>query len=155
MTDVDHRAAISGLLCEYSDRIDGGDLDGVGALFAAATYRTVGSPIVLTGADEVAGAQHAVVRLYDGVPRTAHHLSNVRIDLAADGSSARARSRFAVHFAPPGEGPRVIITGRYDDRLALVDGQWRFTDREITIDHYGDLRGHLRTDLVGFGDPTA
>ncbi len=151
MDPVD-RQAIVDLLHEYAFRIDGGDLDGVGALFADATYRTVGSDVTLRGADEVAAAQRFVVRLYDGSPRTHHDITNTVV-AAAGPDAATGRSYFTVTFAPPGEGPRPILTGRYEDRFARgSDGTWRFTDRLIHLDQVGDLSGHLHLDR--FTPPT-
>lgn len=148
---ADERDAIADLLFEYAARIDGGDLAGVGALFSHATYRTVGSPVVLQGAAEVQAAQEAVVRLYDGVPRTHHVVTNVRVVLADDGLTAMASSYFAVLFAPPDGVPGVILTGRYQDALEKTGGAWRFTDRLIHLDQIGDLSGHLRLDRVQLG----
>jgi 3-phenylpropionate/cinnamic acid dioxygenase small subunit len=145
------RDAISDLLFEYAARIDTGDLAGVGALFEHATYRTAGSPVVLRGAQEVRAAQETVVRLYDGVPRTHHVVTNVRVAVAPDARTATASSYFAVLFAPPGAAPSVILTGRYEDALEHVDSTWRFTDRLIHLDQIGDLSGHLHLDRVQLG----
>ncbi len=148
------RDAVTDLLFEYTYRIDAGDLDGVGALFADATYRTVGSDVVLRGAAEVTAAQRFVVRLHDGSPRTHHDVGNVIVAVDPSGTTATSRSYFTVTFAPPrpGEGPRVILTGRYEDAFALVDRTWRFTDRLIHMDQVGDLSEHLHLDR--FTPPT-
>ncbi len=142
------RHAVTDLLFEYTYLIDAGDLDGVGALFADATSRTVGSDVVLRGAAEVTAAQRFVMRLYDGSPRTHHDVGNVIVAFEPAGTRATSRSYFTVTFAPPGpgEGPRVILTGRYEDSFALVDGAWRFTDRLIHMDQLGDLSEHLHLD---------
>jgi hypothetical protein len=142
------RDAITDLLYEYTYRIDAGDLDGVGDLFADATYRTVGSDVVLRGRDEVTAAQRFVMRLYDGSPRTHHNVGNVIVRVEPSGTAATSRSYFTVTFQPPGpgEGPRVILTGRYEDRFERVDGQWRFADRLIHMDQVGDLSEHLQLD---------
>jgi hypothetical protein len=150
---ADHRAAVADLLFEYAARIDGGDLAGVGALFAHANYRTAGSPVALRGAAEVQAAQETVVRLYDGVPCTHHVVTNVRVTVAPDRETATASSYFAVIFAPPGSPPATILTGRYEDTFEHADGAWRFTDRLIHLDQIGDLSGHLHLDRVQLGEP--
>ena len=37
-----------------------------------------------------------------------------------------------------------IIAGRYSDRFERVDGVWRFSERIIHPELYGDLSHHLR-----------
>jgi 3-phenylpropionate/cinnamic acid dioxygenase small subunit len=144
------RHAITDLLFQYAHLIDAGELDAVGLLFSHATYRTVGHDVVLSGATEVTGAQRYVMRLYDGSPRTHHNISNVIVQLDATGTQATSRSYFTVLFHSPTSGadPHVILTGRYNDTFACVDGTWRFTDRLITMDQVGDLREHLRLDRL-------
>jgi 3-phenylpropionate/cinnamic acid dioxygenase small subunit len=151
VSPADDRDAIADLLFEYCSRIDAGDLAGVGALFAHATYRTFGSPVVLRGASEVQAAQETVVKLYDGSPRTHHVVTNVRVVVAADGAAATAASYFAVVWAAPDGPPGIILTGRYEDTLEKADGAWRFTDRLIHLDQIGDLSGHLHLDRVQLG----
>lgn len=146
MTDADDRAAIAELFHEYGARLDAGDLEGVAELFAHATYRAEGSAFVLEGAEEVLAAQRSAVRLYDGSPRTHHNITNVTVDL--DGDTASARAHYTVIFAPPGEPPEIILTGRYLDRFERVNGVWRYTDRLATFDQVGDLGRHLHLELL-------
>lgn len=146
-TAPDDREAITDLLIEYAERIDAGDLAGMAALFADATYRTAGTDIVLQGADEVGRVQEHLVRRYDGSPRTRHLVANVRV--ALDGDRATSRSAFLVLFTPPDGEPRIVVSGRYHDAFERVDGTWRFADRLIHLDHVGDLSGHLHLDRLG------
>jgi len=147
---TDERTAITDLLFEYAHLIDAGDLDGVGALFADSTYRTMGHEVVLRGAAEVSGAQRYVMRLYGGSPRTHHNVSNVIVQVDGSGREATSRAYFTVVFHPPtpGSDPRVILTGRYEDTFTCVDGRWRFTDRLIHMDQVGDLSEHLRLERL-------
>jgi len=147
---ADARAAITDLLFEYAHLIDAGELDAVGALFADATYRTVGHDVVLRGAADVTGAQRYVMRLYDGSPRTHHNIGNVTVSMDPSGATATSRAYFTVIFHPPapGQDPRVILTGRYEDTFACEDGTWQFTDRLIHMDQVGDLSEHLHLDRL-------
>jgi len=149
VAEADDVRAISDLLFDYAARIDSGDLEGVAALFDTSTYRTEGTDVVLTGASEVLAAQRHIVRLYDGTPRTHHNITNLRVVIGADGVSAEAHSYYSVVFAGPGDEPRTILTGRYDDAFEKTDGRWRFVDRLIHLDQVGDLRGHLHLDRLG------
>jgi len=140
MSAGDDRAAITALVMGYAERIDGGDLAGVAALFADATYG--GAQGGYRGAEAVREVLESRVILYDGIPRTKHVTTNLVIEL--DGYAAAARSYFTVLQATPELPLQTIIAGRYDDRFARTAGAWRFTARVIHIDLVGDLRFHLR-----------
>ena len=36
-----------------------------------------------------------------------------------------------------------IVVGRYVDRVARVDGEWRFVRRRMIPEHWGDVAQHL------------
>jgi len=153
---VDDRFAIADLVHEYAARIDAGDLEGMAELFEHATYRTAGTAVVLTGSAEVLAAQRHLVRLYEGTPRTQHQVTNLRVEVDEEAGAAIARSSFTVQFAPPGEGPRPILSGRYEDAFTRgADGSWSFADRLIHLDLVGDLSQHLHLDRLGDAAPGA
>jgi 3-phenylpropionate/cinnamic acid dioxygenase small subunit len=143
---VSDRDDITRLLHVYAERVDAGDFAGVAELFVGASYRTAGIDGELTG-DDVGTVMARTVKLYDGVPRTKHVVTNVIVDLDEDGATAAARSYFTVVPPPPGQAPAIIVTGRYHDRFARTDGTWHFTDRLIHIDQTGDLSAHLTLQL--------
>ena len=134
--DVD---AIRALIVAYGARIDGGDLDGVAALFAHATWRSGGR--VLTGASEVRSVYDDVI-LYDGIPRTQHAMSNVVVDV--DGDAATAQCSFTVFQAVDGFPLQAVLAGRYHDTMARASAGWEFRDRVIHADLLGDLSRHMR-----------
>ncbi len=136
------RAAIEALIFGYAERLDAGDLAGVAALFAGATYRSQAGG-AYAGAAAVQAVLEAAVLLYDGIPRTRHVTTN--LILACDGDAATARSYFTVLQAAEGLPLQPIVAGRYHDGFARVDGVWRFTDRLIFVDLVGDVSRHLRT----------
>jgi len=142
MSAADDRAAIAALITDYAERIDTGDLTGLAALFADATYRSAQGGLY-RGADAVREVLERLVILYDGVPRTKHVTTNLVIELAGD--TAAARSYFTVLQAVDGLSLQPIVAGRYHDRFARADGGWRFTERLIYMDLVGDLHDHLRT----------
>jgi ketosteroid isomerase-like protein len=135
--------AIRALIHEYAERIDGGDLDGLAALFADATWGSPGRGEPLRGTDQVRHAYDGVI-LYDGIPCTKHVISNVTIEISEDGAAATARSYFTVLQARPDLPLQAIIAGRYHDRFQRIDGRWRFADRQIVPDLIGDLSRHMR-----------
>ena len=139
--------AIRALIHEYAERIDLGDLDGLAALFADATWGSPGRGTPLRGTEQVRRGYDGVI-LYDGIPCTKHVISNVTIEIADDGVTATARSYFTVLQARPDLPLQPIIAGRYQDRFERVAGRWRFADRQIIPDLIGDLSRHLR-DAAG------
>ena len=141
MSGGDDRAAITALIYGYAERIDAGDLAGVAALFADATYRSDRGGLY-RGADAVRAVLERVVVLYEGVPRTKHVTTNLVVELAGD--AATARSYFTVFQAAPGGPLQAIVAGRYHDRFERAGGGWRFADRLIFMDLIGDLSRHLR-----------
>ena len=138
-SDVD---AITSLIMIYAERLDAGDLDGVAALFAHATWRSPARADPLRGAEAVRRAYDGVL-LYDGIPCTRHVVTNVVVEVGS-AEQATARSYFTVFQARPDFPLQPIIAGRYHDAFARVDGAWRFVDRCILPDLVGDLSRHLR-----------
>jgi hypothetical protein len=140
---ADSRAAITALVHLYAERLDGGDLEGVAALFADATYGAAGGP-VRRGSAEVLAAIHAVLVLHDGVPRTKHVITNLTIDVDDGAGTAAARSYFTVLQATAALPLQPILAGRYHDRFRRAGGEWRFAERLIHMDLVGDLSRHVR-----------
>jgi hypothetical protein len=139
---------IAHLVFTYAERLDAGDLPGVAASFAHATYGQAGGPS-RRGDAEVLGALRARRVLHDGSPRTRHVITNLIIDVDESGDAARARSYFTVLQATTTLSPRPILAGRYQDRFARVDGTWRFAERLIHVDLVGELGQHLREPPAG------
>jgi len=133
--------AITALVHGYAERLDGGDLDGVAALFADATYGRAGGP-VRRGAAAVREALR-VVKLHAGSPRTKHVVTNLVVDVDEAAGHAAARSYFTVLQATATLPLQTILAGRYEDRFVRRDGTWRFSERVIHLDLTGDLREHL------------
>jgi hypothetical protein len=147
---VHDEQAIANLVFTYAARLDAGDIAGVAELFAAGTFRGVqpdGTVHVATGAPEVARYLR-MVRIYDdGTPRTKHVTTNLHIEVDPEHATANCRSYFSVLQAvPPDFPPQVIIAGRYEDRFAHDGDRWRFVDRLIYSDLFGDLTRHLKLD---------
>jgi 3-phenylpropionate/cinnamic acid dioxygenase small subunit len=146
---ADARDAVARLLFAYAERVDAGDFSGVAQLFEHATYRAVtGDQIgVRTGAAEVQQQfEELTMRHEDGTPSTKHVVTNVAVDVVDGAGTATSRSYFTVLQARPTLPLQIVIAGRYHDEFALVDGEWRFTDRLIICDLIGDLSQHLSVD---------
>jgi 3-phenylpropionate/cinnamic acid dioxygenase small subunit len=137
------RAAITALVHAYAERLDAGDLAGVAALFANATYGAESGP-VRKGEAAVLAALRSAVILHDGLPRTKHVLTNLFVAVDADAGTAVAHSSFTVLQATPALPLQVVIAGRYRDGFRQARGEWEFAERRIHLDMVGELREHVR-----------
>jgi len=136
--------AIRSLLGEYCERIDLGDFDGVGELFAHGALADEHGHELARGADAVAAFYAAGTRLQEGgTPRTKHLVANTVLDVDDPAGTATARSSYLVLQATDALALQPIITGRYRDAFERVDGTWRFTERRFLVDLVGDLSHHL------------
>jgi SnoaL-like domain len=136
---------ILALMKEYCDSIDRGDLDACAALFRGGRWGIAGN---LAEGEIAVRAQLANVTLYDGQPRTRHLMSNVLIEVAADGAQATARSCLMVMQGVPPDFPlQPIFIGSYHDVFAREGEQWHFRERVIFPDLIGDLSRH-RSDMA-------
>lgn len=141
---ADDYFAIQNLIYRYCDRIDRGDFDGIGALFAHAAIHVPALPEPLRGAARIAGMYREFTRVYpdSGTPKTRHVTSNVIIEPDGE-AAARAQSYVLVHQAAPELPLQPIIGGRYFDRFEKVGGTWRFSERRMEMDLFGNLSAHL------------
>jgi 3-phenylpropionate/cinnamic acid dioxygenase small subunit len=134
---------IANLLYRYAEYIDAGDLSGAASLFEHARIR-VGAEDTID-ATRLLGIWKSLIVLHpDGTPRTKHVTTNPIIEVDEDAGTANCRSYYTV-LQQTDEFPlQTIVTGRYHDRFERVDGQWRFSYRDLTlIDMVGDVSHHL------------
>lgn len=61
----------------------------------------------------------------------ARHWTNNHV---VDGDGDEATHSCYLNLIQTKDGGSSIVTGRYDDKLRKVDGQWRFTERNVTPD---------------------
>lgn len=134
---------IPNLLYRYADAIDAGRFDEAASLFDHGAVLVQGRRI--EGREVIAAMWRRWVRRYpDGTPRTRHLVTNPLIELSEDGLAARCRSQWTLLQATDNLPLQVVATGRYDDRFALLDGRWHFTERRYAgIDLNGDTSAHL------------
>jgi 3-phenylpropionate/cinnamic acid dioxygenase small subunit len=141
---ADDYFAIQNLIYRYCERIDRGDFAGIAQLFAHAEIHVPALPAPVRGVAAIEAMYTQFTRLYPetGTPRTRHVTSNVIIE--PDGAdAARAQSYVLVHQATDVLPLQPIIGGRYYDRFAKTEGAWRFTERRMEMDLFGNLSAHL------------
>jgi len=133
---------IQNLLHEYAARLDQGDLDGLGQLFAHAEVHIPGRSTPVTRDPQLLTRLFRdFLQLYEGKPRTRHVISNLRI-WPAGSNRATAHSYVMVFQQAGALALQPIIGGDYQDRLEKVNGVWRFSERVIGNDLFGDLSAH-------------
>ena len=105
------------------------------------------------GREAVLEMYQSTTRLYeDGTPRTKHLVTNPIILVEEDESQAAARSYFTVLQSTPELPLQPIITGRYEDKFERVDNAWRFTQRRMLPQYFGDLSQHLLIEVDDLPD---
>ena len=140
---LDAQDKINRILIEYCDAIDSGDFKRAGKLFEKGTwFYDPNSPI--TGAETATKFLEDLVILYDGVPKTRHTLSNVRIDVSDDMRTAHAECNAVVFQVVPNSTPEIIFIGAYDDSFVCDEDGWRIHERRFSCDGIGDLSKHLK-----------
>ncbi len=134
---------IANLLYRYAECIDTGDLAGAAALFEHARIRV--GPEDTIDAARLLGIWKSLIVLHaDGTPRTKHVTTNPIIEIDEDAGIATCRSYYTVLQQTEQLPLQTIVAGRYHDRFERVDGQWRFSYRDLTlIDMVGDVSRHL------------
>lgn len=137
-------AAIQGLVHRYPLLLDAGRLDELGRLFAEADvyFESLPEPVRNDPA-RITAMFRDFVQLYDGSPRTRHQMANLIIE--ADGPGrARASCSVVVFQQTAALALQPIITGDYRDRFVKMDNVWRFSERRIANDLFGNLSAHGR-----------
>jgi hypothetical protein len=141
---ADDYFAIQNLIYRYCDRIDRADFAGLAQLFEHAQIHVPALPAPVQGVAAIEAMYAQFTRVYPqtGTPRTKHVTSNVIIEPAGE-SAARSQSYILVHQATEALPLQPIIGGRYFDRFAKVHGVWRFTERRMEMELFGNLSAHL------------
>ncbi|MEM9177939.1 MAG: nuclear transport factor 2 family protein [Myxococcota bacterium] len=153
MPDAVDYFRIQNLLHLYSEAVDQGAFDEVGALFRHADVYFPGddAPSVQAGRGDFGVHLAKWTRRFDetgGTPRTRHLCTNLIIEFDDD-RHARTRTYFVVFQGTDTLPLQPIITGSYHDRFEKVDGDWRFSERRELVGETGDLSAHLLQTYAG------
>jgi hypothetical protein len=144
LSDGDH---IRNLLGEYCHRIDAGDFEGVGELFADGVLADEDGRPMASGAAEVAAFYRSGTQLHGDRPGTKHLVVDTVLEETVPEENGpaeiTARSSYVVFQVAEGLALQPIITGRYVDRFDRPGGMWRFAERRFFVDQVGDLSHHL------------
>lgn len=145
---ADDYFAIQKLVYSYPYHLDRGELAEMAALFAHADVYMPGMEPVRSNPAGVEKAFRDFLQVYaNGTPRTRHLTSNLIIE--PDGPDRARATCYVMVFQQTQALPlQPIIGGDYRDRFEKVDGIWRFTERHIGNDLFGDLSAHGKYDFA-------
>ena len=142
MPPVDDRAEIAEIVHRYAELLDGGDVEGVVALFSRATWRSAATGTVLRTPDELRSVYSSLVPTDGSAPRTRHLMHNLVIELDDGADDAAARCSYTVlEGGTPGTPVRILLVGRYEDQYARDADGWHLTDRVFHVDLDATPRG--------------
>jgi 3-phenylpropionate/cinnamic acid dioxygenase small subunit len=137
------RDEITALVHRYAELLDAGDLDGVVAMFAHATWRSAATGTVLRTPEEIRAVYERIV-MYDGAPRTRHLMNNLTIELVDGADEASGRCYYTVlQSVDPGAPIEIVLSGRYEDRYRRGPDGWHLADRLFHIDLAADQSRHF------------
>lgn len=135
---------VRNLLGLYCERIDAGDFDGAGALFAGGHLATEDGRVLATGAAEVAAFYRGGTRLHGATPRTKHLVIDTVLEPSGPDAMVARSSYLVLQAIDDALALQPIITGRYVDTFDRGgDRDWRWTERRFTVDLIGDVSHHL------------
>jgi hypothetical protein len=129
--------------------LEDGDFTEVGRLLRHATFGAdrIGRA-VFRGEDEIRAQYERTNRTYPGHGRATREMyTNVLIDVDLDKGSAQSTTAYTVaQQVPDTDQPfALLVAGRYEDRWALIDGEWHWTDRYIVVQFKNDLDAHMHS----------
>ena len=145
---ADDYFAIQNLVFRYALCLDHGDFAGVGRLFGHAELYSMDRLVARSNSDLVEEIWRKHTRLYEnGTPRCRHLVTNLIIE--PDGvDRARAQSYVVVIQQTRTLPLQPIVAGDYLDRFVKAEGHWRFAERRIGVEMFGDLSEHLLVPLT-------
>jgi len=123
------RLEVETLLLDYCDHLDTADVAAVVALFHDDAVVDAGPAQTVVGHDAL--DRFFRDRLVGTYAATSHHLSNVRITLAAPDAASASCSVQAWHQRH--DGTQLLLWGRYVDEIERRRGRWCFARRTIRI----------------------
>jgi hypothetical protein len=142
---MDACTAIRNLLAVYCERFDAGDFEAFASLFTHGTWFPTAAEG--PGPEPVERWCRENVLLYDGLPHTKHVTTNVWMDADDVAGTASVRSYVTIWQGLTDLPLQAIFSGRYQDRLVAIDGEWWFAERWALPDVIGDMSRHVRSPL--------
>lgn len=134
LTTLLARETIRELLAEYCFRLDGYELDALGALFTA-DGRWISRNGEATGPAGITAFMGQLVPPPGPGTRRKHLTTN--IVMVIEDAKVTVTSNFIVIRDTPA-GPAIVVAGTYRDEVVAEDGRWLFHRRELFHDITGE-----------------
>ena len=130
---------IADLVHRYADAVVRRDPDQWSSTWANDAVWELGKGRRVEGRDAILALWNSAM---DGFKAVVQNVVNGTADLDDDAGTGSGRWYIMEHWARADDS-RGILLAHYDDGYALVDGQWLFSSRELTIHYHGapDLSG--------------
>ena len=138
-TGSDTVQLLTNRIYRYAELFDTGEFDAFAAQFEHGVWHKA-EP----GAEGVRKYIDEHVLTYDGSPRTKHVTTNLVLEVDEVAGTATGEAYVTVFQALPDFPLQAIFSGRYRDRFERVDDDWRWTERRVLGDLYGDVSHHVR-----------
>jgi 3-phenylpropionate/cinnamic acid dioxygenase small subunit len=138
MSSIKDRIAINDLFVRYTTALDAGDVETIVGCFTE--DGSLESPTVGTYSGHQAIRDFAIrfARFRERGSQLRHVISNLAVEL--DGDRARATCYLLNVLTRNGKS-QLLVPGRYECRLAKIDGAWLFERRLVVLDHEVRLEG--------------
>ena len=135
---MDDRQIISDLFVRYTTALDAGDVETIVGCFTE--DGTLESPAVgvYAGRQGIREFAERFARFHDRGSQLRHFISNLAVQF--EGDEARATCYLLTVITRNGK-TELMPPGRYDCRLAKIDGQWLFSHRLVVLDGEFKLDG--------------
>ena len=136
---------IENLIYQYAECFDLGDFESLAQLFKYGEINWMAGLWSKRGYDQVLEMTSKAIRVYEdtGTPCTKNIVTNLMVTVGEEQQTAEARSCFVIYRQRQELPMQVIVSGRYCDTFLLHNKNWRFCERTILTDYYGDLSDHL------------
>jgi uncharacterized protein (TIGR02246 family) len=138
MSAIEDRLAINDLFVRYTTALDAGDIETIVGCFTE--DGSLESPTVGTHTGRTAIREFATrfARFRERGSQLRHVISNLAVRL--DGNRALATCYLLNVITRNGKS-ELLAPGRYECRLAKIDGEWLFEHRLVILDHEVRLEG--------------
>jgi uncharacterized protein (TIGR02246 family) len=135
---MDDRQMINDLFVRYTTALDAGDVATIVGCFTE--DGALESPVVgiYTGRDAIREFAERFARFRERGSQLRHFISNLAVQV--DGDEGRATC-YLLNVITRNGKPELMPPGRYDCRLAKVEGQWLFRHRLVVLDGEVQLEG--------------
>jgi uncharacterized protein (TIGR02246 family) len=135
---MDDRQMISDLFVRYTTALDAGDVETIVGCFTEDGALESPAVGVYAGRQGIREFAERFARFHERGSQLRHFISNLAVQ--PEGDEARATCYLLTVITRNGK-TELMPPGRYDCRLAKVDGQWLFSHRLVVLDGEFKLDG--------------